>query len=205
MSELRDKKKKAAIERITKAARELLINKGYADATIEEIAENAEVGTGTLYNYFSSKAELFLSLMTEELHLEDDDFKQFKLDLEKDAADSVVIFLKKSFGAIRLFKKSMWRELFAAMFANSKPDNLIFKVFRNSDNKTLSKLEQLFETMKSKNLLLPSFKSKEAAYAVFSVVITQTLLFAYTESISTEEFERNIETQIRFIFENKYI
>lgn len=49
-------------ELILTAAREVFFEKGYHDATSEEIAKRAGVGKGTLYQYFESKQEIFLEM-----------------------------------------------------------------------------------------------------------------------------------------------
>lgn len=46
-------------EEIISAARDVFAVKGYNAATLDEIAERAEYGKGTLYNYFANKEELF--------------------------------------------------------------------------------------------------------------------------------------------------
>jgi AcrR family transcriptional regulator len=50
-------------EQILKAAMEIFSQKGYAAATIPEIANLAGVATGTIYIYYPSKRELFISVM----------------------------------------------------------------------------------------------------------------------------------------------
>jgi len=46
-------------ERILEAAQSIFARKGYYQAKIEEIAELAGVGKGTVYEYFASKEELY--------------------------------------------------------------------------------------------------------------------------------------------------
>lgn len=41
------------------AARDVFAQQGFTNATLDEIAEKAEFGKGTIYNYFQSKDELF--------------------------------------------------------------------------------------------------------------------------------------------------
>ena len=55
-------------QRIINGAIAVFSRKGFYKATIEEIAEQADVGKGTVYEYFSSKKELFqeMFLYTEE-------------------------------------------------------------------------------------------------------------------------------------------
>ena len=46
---------------IVQAARAVFAEKGFDKATLEEIAERAEFGKGTVYNYFDNKESLFLA------------------------------------------------------------------------------------------------------------------------------------------------
>ncbi|MDQ7053892.1 MAG: TetR/AcrR family transcriptional regulator [candidate division KSB1 bacterium] len=50
---------------ILDAASRIFAQKGFERATLDEIAEAAEFGKGTIYNYFSSKEELFFTLLEE--------------------------------------------------------------------------------------------------------------------------------------------
>ena len=50
-------------EEIMKAARELFARQGFHDTTLEDIARHAEFGKGTIYNYFSSKEDLFYGII----------------------------------------------------------------------------------------------------------------------------------------------
>lgn len=50
-------------QEILHAAREVFARKGYNDATLDDVAERAEFGKGTLYNYFPNKESLFLSVI----------------------------------------------------------------------------------------------------------------------------------------------
>ena len=59
----KEREKFARQQDILNAARELFIRKGYHNTTLEEIAHHAEFGKGTIYNYFSSKEELFYGII----------------------------------------------------------------------------------------------------------------------------------------------
>ncbi len=52
---------------IITAAREVFAIRGYADATLDEIAARAEFGKGTLYGYFENKEDLFEAVIVEGL------------------------------------------------------------------------------------------------------------------------------------------
>jgi AcrR family transcriptional regulator len=55
-------------EALIQAARVIMSEKGVDGATMLEIAEAADVGAGTVYNYFKSKDELAIAVLEEMMH-----------------------------------------------------------------------------------------------------------------------------------------
>jgi AcrR family transcriptional regulator len=66
---LRERKKHDKFDRIVEAATQLFAEHGYSRVTTQQIAEVAQVGTGTLFRYVGSKAELLVMVMNERLRL----------------------------------------------------------------------------------------------------------------------------------------
>ncbi|PVU84471.1 TetR/AcrR family transcriptional regulator (plasmid) [Cellulomonas sp. WB94] len=66
---LRERNKRDKSERIFEVATRLFAEHGYGRVTTQQIAEAAEVGTGTLFRYVGSKAELLVKVMNERLRL----------------------------------------------------------------------------------------------------------------------------------------
>lgn len=54
----RERKKLEAKERIIAAALQMFFQRGFQDTTVAQIMVEADLGTGTFYNYFQSKEEL---------------------------------------------------------------------------------------------------------------------------------------------------
>lgn len=65
VAERRQREKEARRLQILDAAREIFFAKGFESATIEEIADKTELSKGALYLYFSSKEEIYITLMLE--------------------------------------------------------------------------------------------------------------------------------------------
>jgi len=61
----RERKKKETRRRIYSAAFELFLEKGFDNTTVEEIAERADVGKGTVFNYFPHKTSFLAALADE--------------------------------------------------------------------------------------------------------------------------------------------
>ena len=60
-----ERRKRQTREALLKAGYQIIAEKGIDAATMLEIAERADVGSGTAYNYFSSKEELAMNVMEE--------------------------------------------------------------------------------------------------------------------------------------------
>ncbi|MEX2600863.1 MAG: TetR/AcrR family transcriptional regulator [Balneolaceae bacterium] len=58
----RSREKARRAETIVDAAEKVILEKGFEAATMDEIAESAELSKGALYLYFRSKAELYLAI-----------------------------------------------------------------------------------------------------------------------------------------------
>ncbi len=62
----REREKRERIDTILDAALEVFSEKGFYNARMEDIAEKAALGKGTLYYYFRTKEELYLTLLKRE-------------------------------------------------------------------------------------------------------------------------------------------
>ena len=63
----RDRSKQEKLQRILKAAKHLFDAKGFAETTTQEIAERADIGTGTLFLYAKSKEDLLVMVFSDEM------------------------------------------------------------------------------------------------------------------------------------------
>jgi len=61
----RERKKSAVRSKIIAAAIELFSRKGIENATVEQIAEAADIGKGTVYNYFETKEDIVVAFMAD--------------------------------------------------------------------------------------------------------------------------------------------
>ena len=58
----RERKKSKQNDDLISAANALFVERGFDEANMEEIAENADVATSTLYKYFPTKRSLLLAV-----------------------------------------------------------------------------------------------------------------------------------------------
>lgn len=66
---LREQKKRQTRQRISDAATQLFVERGFDDVTVAEVARAAEVSAMTVFNYFPRKEDLFLDRIPEAVEL----------------------------------------------------------------------------------------------------------------------------------------
>lgn len=65
----RERERDARRQAILVQAKSVFAERGFLNATVEEIAERAELAVGTLYRYFQSKEEIYVSLLFEAMNI----------------------------------------------------------------------------------------------------------------------------------------
>ncbi len=63
----RERNKQEKLARIVGAARQLFSDQGFAETTTQQIAEAADIGTGTLFLYVRSKEDLLVMVFSDEM------------------------------------------------------------------------------------------------------------------------------------------
>jgi AcrR family transcriptional regulator len=64
---LRERNKRAKLEKISRAARSLFIRRGYDATTLRQIAAKAGVGLGTLFSYAADKRDLLFLIINDDI------------------------------------------------------------------------------------------------------------------------------------------
>ncbi|GCF10247.1 TetR/AcrR family transcriptional regulator [Dictyobacter arantiisoli] len=73
---LKEKQRQERETLVLQAAQEVLLERGYHDTSMSEIAQRVGVAKGTLYQHFASKEDLVLTLFKRELQVLQDAMKQ---------------------------------------------------------------------------------------------------------------------------------
>jgi AcrR family transcriptional regulator len=97
---IREQLVEARRNQILDAAAAVFAEKGFHRATTKEIARTAGVSEGTIYNYFDSKADLLIGIMTRLAELEHLD-QELADALQSDARDFLVAIFRQRMGLVQ--------------------------------------------------------------------------------------------------------
>ncbi len=189
---LMDKKKQKRKKRIILAATALFQDKGYADTTIGDIADQAEVGVGTIYNYFSSKNEILLNLVAD-ICIEK---KPDEIIYDNDPVRTLYSYIYGYFDEFLIFDKAIWRGWFAALF--NEPN--LFERAYALDMKIAGELVGMCEKMQARNMISNKVPAQEIASTVYVVFISWMMSYIMIPDMEFQTLKKEFEGQVKLVF-----
>lgn len=198
---LHEKTKEKNQQNILKIAEEKFKEQGYRRTSMTEIAKDAEVGTGTIYNYFPSKGALLITLFSKEMEMLRKETQTDLLDCSDDFMGSLMQLLRQSLTFIEHYPKSFWQELAPVLTEQSQEQSDLRNKAFQFDKEGILWIEQLIERYTDRFVI--SVDAQQAAFAVYSVMATQTILYIFDKRITFDQLLTNIKEQVDFIFDGK--
>lgn len=189
---LQEKKKLKRRKRMLASATKLFQDRGYADTTINDIANNADVGVGTIYNYFSSKNEILLNIVAD-IFIEK---KPDEILYEDDPVKSIFSYLNSYLDELSIFDKEIWRDWFAALFQER---NLFERAFE-LDMKVVGELAGICEKMQTKNMITQEVPALDIAKLLYSPFISLMMSYIMLVEMDMDSAKREFESQVELIF-----
>jgi len=175
------KSEKKAIDKrqiILNAALKTFVKRGYPETRVAEIAAEAGVAEGTLYNYFQSKEDLLLALFDEKWSMIINGIKE-KISRLDDPNDK----LKAVFSlVVRMFKKN--RQLAELFMIDIKQSSIFLNNYTiNRIVEFLDLIEGILEEGKRKGIYRKDLNTRVAKMIVFGAA--QGILMSWVLSEST--------------------
>jgi AcrR family transcriptional regulator len=193
MTTLRQRQKRKREKDILDAAEKLIKSRGYLGTSIEDIADKAEVGVGTVYNYFQSKPKLLMAL-----------FRRYHLELQEsgaaivdnppaDAMDALCTLIRVYFeGPVNYFPKEYIRELFSVV------SNEHFSIRREStklDYLIVDQISELVKILQDRDQIRKDIPSGDLSMFIYSIFATASMVFIYDD-------EATVDSTIEFLHHN---
>ncbi|MFK3960731.1 TetR/AcrR family transcriptional regulator [Pseudalkalibacillus hwajinpoensis] len=198
MSGLREQKKQATRKAIMEVAKVLFLEKGYEATSTELVARRAGIGSGTLFNYFSSKAELLVEVMRAEFSGMEERM-DVSFEVQETAEATVRNYLTKRLEGFSLLEKKLFRELIVASLNayQSKPEFL--QSLMQLDFMFIEELVDLLKEIRRIGKIPDNFEIEIAAELIYSSVMFETLIYLYQEERSLQEVLEQTGRKLTFI------
>jgi len=198
MSAARLNKKQQEItkEKIMEVACRFFDEKGYEDTKTKEISESVGIAEGTLFNYFPSKAHLFLECVASK-YIFIEKSTSGKISASENPVDIIFNFLCNTFKVPLNLPKKVLKEMAHILTYFSKKKENLLKQLAMYDYKALFDLENILKDLTS-NGKLGIYDFKTASSTLFANVCFEVLTYIYIEEYSKEDLKNSLYRKIEF-------
>lgn len=196
MAGLRAKQKADRERRILDAATALFRTVGYDSATIEKIAELAEVSAGTLYNYYENKGDLLVAIVS----LEVNEVLRVGEALLADPPDDVHAALTALLGgyldhSLVYLSKAMWR--YAMAISTQQPETRFGRAYAALDVRLCDQVCALVRKLQLRGHVAAGVDTRAAGEMFFNNMNMMFILFVKDEAMSLDTLSQAIARQNR--------
>ena len=197
MAAMREQKKQDRRQRIAEAAHALFEKKGFEAATMEMIAEKAGLGTGTLYNYYPSKADLLLGIIAGRADAYEMDLKKIVDRPPARLVDAVLAGVDTYLASFSFYSKRIWHDFAVTALARNLP---LFDMIGIVDAKFLLLLTQLVEKYPARGALAGGSSAEAAVRIFYSVLLHNIMVFLSKEDMDIKELRTRLREGIESLF-----
>ncbi|MCJ9427544.1 TetR/AcrR family transcriptional regulator [Kordiimonas marina] len=200
MTSLRERQKAQRRALIEKAAGELFEKKGFADATIEEIAEMAVVSAPTVYNYYGSKGDLLLALVAhgeEGIESALSDFRQ-QATFHHPVEMVTKVILSNVNDTLSALSRELWGHVIA--FVATAPDPEVApKYLETIASGLAAAIEAVLHYYQEQNQVAENLDVHQLAYLLTRMERIHFLNFVYLKAMTVADLEAAIAADVTLI------
>ena len=191
MAGLRESKREARLRGITEAAIALFSERGFEATTMEAIAEAAGLGTGALYNYFPSKAELLLGIIARRTPPFAEELERIAAAAKASPEAALMKAVDTYLESFSFYPRLLWRDFAVTCLSKGLP---LFSMIEEVDTPFIA----CFEAIAGASLRQPagSERSKLLARNMYAVFFHAIMVYLSDESLDERGLRKRIDTQL---------
>lgn len=196
MATLRERKKNDRRQRMQNSALALFGKQGFTKTTIAQIAEKADLGVGTVYNYYKSKEEILFSIIQDHSGEYISKLEKIINAADKNISESVAAFLGVYLESFSIYNKTIWRELIATGLSTNQA---VMPFVDKVDFVYLNKFTELLDKFKRRKIIRINVESPEIVSIIHNILIANVLRYLSNEKMALADLKKNVVKQIKII------
>lgn len=194
MTGLRERQKADRTGRILKAASALFRAEGYDAVRIEDIAAAAEVSSGTCYNYFSTKGDLLLAIVSMEVEEVVGAGRALVEDPPPDIAQALGGLIRLYYDhSLMYLSKEMWRKAMAISI--EAPGTPFSRHYTRLDAMLAAQVCDLLTALGARVLTRTDLDPATLGNIVFHALNQLFIEFVKDEAMQMDDLHRKSEAQ----------
>ncbi|MDS9467852.1 TetR/AcrR family transcriptional regulator [Paracoccus sp. MBLB3053] len=195
MAGLREKQKADRHRRIIDSASTLFGQVGYDAARIDAIAELAELSVGTFYNYFETKADLLLAIVSMEVEEVLSQGEGVLVDPPDEPLAALGLLIRTYYGhSLVYLTKDMWRSAMA--MAIQQPEAPFSRRYRELDAALAEQVCRLIEKLRLRGDLRSDLQSRPLGELAFNDLNALFTEFILDEEQSLDQLQSRLQAHL---------
>ncbi|AZL59675.1 TetR/AcrR family transcriptional regulator [Tabrizicola piscis] len=194
MTGLRERQKANRTGRILRSASDLFRAQGYDAVRIEDIAAAAEVSAGTCYNYFSTKGDLLLAIVSMEVEEVVDAGRALVTNPPASTAKALGSLIRLYYDhSLHYLSKEMWRKAMA--FSIEAPGTPFSQRYTELDAMLAAQVSDLIAALQTRSLARPDLDPAVMGQIVFNTLNQMFIEFVKADAMTLDDLHRASDKQ----------
>lgn len=195
MSGLRESQKAGRRKRILQAARQHFMERGYEAATIEAIAETAEVSAVTVFNHYGTKGGLLLALVGESDSILVEKIYEILGNPQPDPLEAILAVSGAICRhALEYLRKPVWRHVIATAVIEGNSE--FGRGYAALDRELVRMLASLLEILRDRGRLPADYPCAVAAAMLYNLHNARFIEFVSDDDMPLETFDSKVRQDI---------
>lgn len=198
MTGLRARHKADRTRRMQEAAAGLFREAGYGAARMEDIAAAADVSVGTLYNYFKTKGDLLLAIVSMEVEEVLSEGALVLADLPDDPIEALDALIGRYYDhSLVYLSKATWRTAMALSI--EAPDTPFSQRYTDLDRMLTEQVCELIRALQRMGKLRHDVPAKVVGEVVFNNLNQMFIEFVKSENMEVHTLRASVRSQTALI------
>ena len=199
MARITVEQKDAIRKSIIEKSRELFLTHGFENTSTRMIAEEVGIANGTLFNYFETKGEIFIAVLSEGY------LKKGEMNLDAQSENMnpieiVIEFCVKNMKMYLQMPKRILRETIILIISMMSKGNHLLSKIMDLDFEFIEELDGLIEMLIEQKLVLPC-NTRYMSESIYSSLMYDYMLYVFNKKTTKEEYLLKVKEKITFLME----
>ncbi|QUH26496.1 TetR/AcrR family transcriptional regulator [Serpentinicella alkaliphila] len=186
-------------KKILDVSKAIFEENGYKKARASEIAKLANIGEGTLFNYFKSKSELFIATFFESFDASEYKINKTQINSEEQFIEVIISIIDYYVNNIKQIDKQLLREYFSIIYDINSESTIARQNLISADMVIKNNLNVLFNTLLESEINKEAIDFETAIECIYACSINALNEFVYDDEITYDLMLATLRKQIKFI------
>ena len=183
--------------KILEVSRRLFNEVGFDKASTKMIARETGIAEGTIFNYFSSKDEIFFEVFYID-HINDMDEGIYRHETDKDIIEEICNNIFKVMNKMLRMPKRVLLEMGIVTIKIAKKKPEFFKKMAAMDFKYMEIIADYFDQMIKEDELL-EFDTKKMSEIIFGILTYELFIYLYEKDLTKKELKLIIREKLEIL------